>query len=132
MKKTENKQKRGRGWPFFLKKTIFRDTNQTANVKSQFEARLNNKAYLDREDNKCPIQCSKQKKILVQFLKNGQTRPRLIYFGLFKQTIQFLQKIDVKDVHPEYGAEIRTHNLSNMSWHPQPLDQGSRPRFLFF
>ena len=29
--------------------------------------------------------------------------------------------------HPVFGAGIRTHDLSNMSHHPQPLDQGSRP-----
>ena len=51
-------------------------------------------------------------------------------FGLFKQTLQFLQQIIVKkckNVHPEYGAGIRTHNLWDMSRHPLPLDQGSRP-----
>ena len=36
-------------------------------------------------------------------------------FGLFKQTIQFSQQINVKNIHPEYGAGIQTHNLSNMS-----------------
>ena len=36
-------------------------------------------------------------------------------FGLFKQTIQFLQQINVKKchVHPVYGAGIRTHDLSS-------------------
>ena len=29
-----------------------------------------------------------------------------------------------KNVRPVYGAGIRTHNLSNMSRHPWPLDQG--------
>ena len=38
-------------------------------------------------------------------------------FGLFKQTIQFLQQINAKNVHPVYGARIQTHNLSNMSHH---------------
>ena len=35
-------------------------------------------------------------------------------FGLFKQTIQFLQQINVKTcyVHPVYGAGIRTRDLS--------------------
>ena len=35
-------------------------------------------------------------------------------FGLFKQSIQFLQQINVKkwpSVHPVYGAGIRTHDL---------------------
>ena len=31
------------------------------------------------------------------------------------------------NVHPVYCARIRTHNLMNMSCHPQPLDKGSRP-----
>ena len=39
-------------------------------------------------------------------------------FGLFKQTIQFLQEIIVKNVHPVYSAGIWTHDLSNMSRHP--------------
>ena len=29
-----------------------------------------------------------------------------------------------KNVHPEYGAGIRAQDLSNMSRHPYPLDQG--------
>ena len=41
-----------------------------------------------------------------------------VYFCLFKQTLQFLQQINVKNVHPEYGAGIRTHNLRNMSLLP--------------
>ena len=36
----------------------------------------------------------------------------------FKQTIQFLQQINVKNVHPVYGAGIRTHGLLNTSSHP--------------
>ena len=32
-----------------------------------------------------------------------------VYFRLFKQTIQFLQQINVKNVHPVYIARIRTH-----------------------
>ena len=40
-------------------------------------------------------------------------------FGLFKQTsIQFLQQIYVKNVHPVYGAGIRTHDLRNVSLFP--------------
>ena len=42
-----------------------------------------------------------------------------IYFRLFKQiSIQFLQQINVKNVHPVYGAGIQTLNLQNMSLHP--------------
>ena len=50
-----------------------------------------------------------------------------IYFILFKEALQFLPQINVKNVHPVYGAGIRTHDLRNMSLLPRPLDQGSRP-----
>ena len=42
----------------------------------------------------------------------------LCIFGLFKQTTQFLQQMNVKNVHPVYGAGIRTNDLSNMSHNP--------------
>ena len=44
-------------------------------------------------------------------LKMGQPRPLLLFiFGLFKQmSLQFLQ-LYVKNVHPVYGAGIRTHD----------------------
>ena len=38
----------------------------------------------------------------------------LIYSHLFKQTLQSLQQIYVKNVHPVSGAGIQTHNLQNM------------------
>ena len=42
-------------------------------------------------------------------LKNGPTPASFsVIFGLFKQTLQFLQY--VKSVHPVYGAGIRTHD----------------------
>ena len=47
----------------------------------------------------------------------GQPRPLYVYFQSF-QTIQFLQQINVKNVHPVDGAGIRTHDLLNMSCHP--------------
>ena len=47
------------------------------------------------------------------------------YFQSFFKKTQFLQHINVKNVHPVYGARIRTHDLSNMSRrHPKLLDQG--------
>ena len=53
------------------------------------------------------------------FKKMGQPRPLFRLFSVFfKQTMQFLQQINVKHVHPVYGAGIQTHNLSNMSRHP--------------
>ena len=51
-------------------------------------------------------------------------------FGLFKETLQYLQQINVKNVHPVYGAESQTHDLWNMSLLPEPLDQRSRPAHL--
>ena len=48
-------------------------------------------------------------------------------FGHF-QTIKFLQQINVKNVHPVYGTGIQSHDHLNMSRHPLPLDQGSRPK----
>ena len=41
-------------------------------------------------------------------------------FRLFSsfQTLQFLQQINVKNVHPVYGAGIQTHDLWNMSLLP--------------
>ena len=47
------------------------------------------------------------------FLKNGPTPASFPFiFGLFKRTLlQFLQQINVKNVHPVFGAGIRTHNL---------------------
>ena len=35
-----------------------------------------------------------------------------IYFRLFKQTLQFLQQINVKNVHPVYGAGDSNPRLS--------------------
>ena len=34
-----------------------------------------------------------------------------VFFRIFKQTLQFLQQIHVKNVHPVNGAGIRTHNF---------------------
>ena len=50
-------------------------------------------------------------------------------FGPFKQTIQFLQQLNVQKCHvyPVYSERIWTHDLSNISHLPLPLDQESRP-----
>ena len=41
----------------------------------------------------------------ISFFKNGPTLASFSFiFGLFKQTIIFLQQINVKNVHPEYSA----------------------------
>ena len=59
---------------------------------------------------------------------NGPTPASFWFiFGLFKQALQFLQKINVKNVHPVFSARNQTHDLWNMSLFPKPLDQGSHP-----
>ena len=46
----------------------------------------------------------------------GRPQPLyFVYFPLFKQTLQFLLQICVKNVHPVNGARIRTHDLLEMS-----------------
>ena len=51
----------------------------------------------------------------LHFFKKGHPRPLLLFiFGHFKQKLPFLKHINVKNVHPVYGAGIRTHNLWNM------------------
>jgi len=53
------------------------------------------------------------------FLKNVLTPASFLFiFGLFKQTLQFLQQIKVKNVHPVYGAGNQTHDLWNVSLFP--------------
>ena len=53
------------------------------------------------------------------FFLNGPTPASFSFiFGLFKQTLQSLQQIYVNNVHPVYGARIRTHDLWNMSLFP--------------
>ena len=50
----------------------------------------------------------------------GHSRPLFDYFCLFKQTLQFLQQINVKKFPSTYGAGIRTHDLSNMRLETPP------------
>ena len=47
----------------------------------------------------------------IKRLKIGHPGLFFMYFHLFKQTLQFLQQINVKNVHPVSGTGIRTHNL---------------------
>ena len=51
------------------------------------------------------------------FLKRGPSRS-LLFSVLFKQTLQFLRQIKVKNVHPVHSAGNRTHNLQNTSLVP--------------
>ena len=46
--------------------------------------------------------------------------PGLFFFNFrhFKQTLQFLQQIKVKNIHLVYGTGIRTRDLQNMSLLP--------------
>ena len=60
------------------------------------------------------------------FLKNGTTPASFfVYLSVFSnKQYNFFNKLMWKNVHPVYGAGIRNHNLSNISRHPLPLDQG--------
>ena len=59
---------------------------------------------------------------LKRCLNDVRKSNRFLFLGLFficfrpfKQTFLFLQQLNVKNVHPVYGAGIRTHSLQNMS-----------------
>ena len=53
------------------------------------------------------------------FKKNGPTPASFLFlFRVFKPTIQFLQQIYVKNVHPVNGAGIQTQDLRNVSLFP--------------
>ena len=49
-----------------------------------------------------------------------------IYFRLLSETMQILQQINLKNVHPGTGAGTQTHDLLIMSLFFTPLDQGVR------
>ena len=69
------------------------------------------------------------------FKKNGPTPASLLFiFSLLKQTLQFLQQLYVKNVHPVYFAGIRTHDLWNVSLFPVPITTrpGLPPNLLVF
>ena len=49
----------------------------------------------------------------------GQPRPLFYLFFVFSnKQYNFLQQINVKNVHPVYSTGIRIHDLSNASRHP--------------
>ena len=62
-------------------------------------------------------------------LKMGQPRPffRLVSVFSNKTRSIFTTNQFKKKFYIVYGAGIRTHDLTNINCHPQPLDQGSRP-----
>ena len=63
----------------------------------------------------CPKSCC----ISLIFFKNGPIPASFSFiFGLFKQTLQFYNKYMWKNVHPVYGAGIRTHNIWKVSLLP--------------
>ena len=62
---------------------------------------------------------------LSSFLKRAIPGLFFVYFRFFKQTLQILQQINVKNVNPIYSARIQTHNLKIASLIPYKLDQGS-------
>ena len=55
----------------------------------------------------------------------GRLRPLFVHFRLFKQKLQFLQQINVKNVHSVYGVGIRTHDLGTE--HPPKTRPGLPP-----
>ena len=53
------------------------------------------------------------------FLKNGPTRPLFrFYFQSFQTNKTIFTTNICENVHPVYGARIRTHNLWNVSLFP--------------
>ena len=65
------------------------------------------------------------------FKKMGQPRSLFCLFLVFSSKQYNFSTNQCKKVHPVYGTRIQTHNLSNMSRHPIPLEQGSRPKVSF-
>ena len=54
----------------------------------------------------------------VFFIKKANPGHFFVHFRSFQTTIEFLQQMYVKNVHPGYGAGIRTHDLWNVSLFP--------------
>ena len=52
-----------------------------------------------------------------------------IYFRLFKHKLQFLQQINVKNVHLVNGAGIQTHDLWSLESPPITTRPGLLPAF---
>ena len=52
------------------------------------------------------------------FIKKANPGHFFVHFRSFQTTIEFLQQMYVKNVHPGYGAGIRTHDLWNVSLFP--------------
>ena len=57
------------------------------------------------------------------YLKMVHTRPLFrLFWAFIRQRLQFLQQINVKNVHLVYGTGIRTQDLQNLSLLQKPLD----------
>ena len=71
---------------------------------------------------------------LKRLFLNGPTPASFSFIiGLFKQTMQFLQLINVKNVHLVYGTGIRTHDLpSEHESSPITTRPGHQPSWRFF
>ena len=69
--------------------------------------------------NTCLLRVFKAKNYTIYFLLMGHPRTLLIYFCLFKQTLQFLQQIYVKMLCP---SKLWCRDLN-----PQPSEHGSSP-----
>ena len=55
---------------------------------------------------------------LTNFIRLKMLARILFFVGLFKQTLQFLQQYNVKNVHQVSGAGIQTYDLMNASLLP--------------
>ena len=86
----------------FIEKNLIQMKWNRVKSKSKSDFHRNTKIFCNKKNFKWP--------------KHGLF---FIYFRLFKQTLPFLQKINVKNVHPEYGTRIQTHDCWNMS--PSPI-----------
>ena len=53
----------------------------------------------------------------------GQPRPLFNLFSSFLHTLQSLQQINEKNVHPVHGDGIRTHDLWNTSLLPPEIKE---------
>ena len=72
------------------------------------------------------VRVSMRRTCIISFFKRPTAASFSFIFGLFKQTIQFLQQINVKkcQVHPVYSTGIWTHDLLNMSCLPATTRPG--------
>ena len=64
----------------------------------------------------CSVNCVTTTAPSLRYMKNGPFLASFSFIFVFpNKTLQFLQEINVKNVHPVYSAGIRTHDLRKMS-----------------